>query len=35
MTFRVGVQNNNNFFGLPCDISNAGRLPAPHGQWPL
>ncbi len=36
MTFRVGVQNNNNFFGLPCDISNAQvgfRLPTANGRY--
>src|SRR4051812_20979833 len=36
MIFRVGVQNNNNFFGLPCDISNAQvgfRLPTANGRY--
>src|SRR5262245_48125500 len=36
MTFRVGVQNNNQLFGLPCDISNASvgfRLPTATGRY--
>jgi hypothetical protein len=36
MTFRVGVQNTNQLFGLPCDISNANvgfRLPTATGRY--
>lgn len=36
MTFRVGVQNNNTLFGVPCDITHAHikfRLPTSTGRY--
>jgi uncharacterized repeat protein (TIGR01451 family) len=36
MTFRVGVQNTNNVFGVPCDLTNANvgfRMPTSSGRY--
>jgi hypothetical protein len=36
MTFKVGVQNNNNLFGVPCDVTGANigfRLPSSSGRY--